>query len=159
MLGGGEGMRDRRRVVAGLLVVLGVVGCRPSEVGPSGQADRVNVVAAAGLGEAVAVEIQERLPSGLDFAEPGVRLDDEDLVHEIVAALDVDLPLQPRARCVERYRLRFLLTDGAFRELLYHCADEEAFLRGDQEFWQFMDVHPPQRFRQLIAEQLSLTEP
>ncbi|HKZ54076.1 MAG TPA: hypothetical protein VJ123_01250 [Anaerolineales bacterium] len=151
-------MRDRRRVVAGLLLVLGAVGCRPSDVGPSGEAERVNVAAAAGLQDAVALEIQERLASGQDFAEPGVRIEDEDLVREIVSALDIDLPLQARARCVERYRLRFLLRDGAVRELLYHCADEVAFLRGDQEFWQFMDVHPPQRFRQLIADQLSPAE-
>jgi hypothetical protein len=68
----------------------------------------------------------------------------------LVAALDVDLPLQPTARCIPRYRLRFRLADGRAEEFVYSCEDGQAFLGGSQAFWNLQQVTPPKRFQELM---------
>lgn len=123
----------------------------PAE-GPTAAAT-VNVVEAAGLRAAIALEILEYLTPG----QPPVaraQVTEAEQLAGLIAALDVEVALQPRARCLERYRLRFTLSDGTQPEFGYVCADGGAWLRGAQAFWQFRDIAAPEAFRQLVDAQL-----
>ena len=114
-------------------------------------AGRVNPTIEAGLAGTVSVEILELVESQ---AEPKyelrLTLSRAQEVAALVAELDVDLPLQPTARCIPRYRLRFRLTDGRSEEFLYSCEDGQAFLGGSQAFWRLQQVTPPQGFQELM---------
>jgi len=110
----------------------------------------VNVFAAAGLDAAIALDILEHPAPG----EPLVvraRVSEAEQLAGLTAALDAALALQPRARCLERYRLRFTLRDGTQPEFGYACEGGEAWLRGAQPFWQGQDVVAPEAFRQQLA--------
>lgn len=116
----------------------------------------VNPVAAAGLEQAVAIEILELLESDAAIEyQARWTIDQPDEVAELVSALDTELTLGPLARCIEQYRLRFRLADGSVEEFGYFCGDDGAFLRGTQEFWALQQATPPQRFQRLMEEIVS----
>lgn len=144
-----------------VLVVLILAGCVPAGGASNGNsiADQLqlNVVEAATLQDTVSIEIDEFLVGGTEMSEHKfiVVISDPDVVMEIVSALDIALPLKPRAQCLERYRLRFILSDETVQEFGYSCGASGDFLRGAQEFWRFQDVSPPDAFKRLIAEQIS----
>jgi hypothetical protein len=115
----------------------------------------VNLVVAAGLSQTTSVEILE-LAVTQAGPEYNLRrsLDQPQDVAALIAALDVELPLGPAARCIERYRLRFHLADGGAEEFAYSCEDGHVFLGGSQPFWFYQQVIPPERFQQLMMELL-----
>jgi len=62
--------------------------------------------------------------------------------------------LVPPALCLERHRLHFIQPDGEVVTFGYSCNGDRAFLRGDQPYWQGMEVHPPENFQALLSGQL-----
>jgi hypothetical protein len=111
----------------------------------------VNPVVEARLAGTVSVEILELVESqGAPEYELLLTLSRAEDVGPLVAALDVDLLLQPTARCIPRYRLRFRLADGRTEEFVYSCEDGQAFLGGSQAFWNLQQVTPPQGFQELM---------
>jgi serpin B len=138
-------------------------GCRPM-AGPAATAP-INVVEQAGLAKTVAIEIWERtsMVSGetdtlKDEYAPRLEITDPSVIEQIVAALDVDLEPGPLAQCTSAYRLRFRLSDGTVQQFGYACeTGEAAFLRGEQAFWNEMQITPPAGFDALMREQLAST--
>ncbi len=122
----------------------------------------INVVEQAGLIHTVKIEILE-----LDLEPTSTTIDqyvhrltitNPQVIDQIVAALDMDLQLGPRARCPAQYRLHFHMDDGTMEPLGYACNSENlSFLRGEQNFWQGQDVMPPTQFNEFIQEQVALT--
>lgn len=141
-----------RRVVS-LVIGLALAGCGSGS--PSGQS--INLTEAAGLTDTVAIEIV-MLPEPDQPADAPEELIAEigadEQVRQLIAALDTDLPLTPRALCLERYRLRFVQPDGEVVSFGYSCNGDEAFLRGDQGYWRGMDVLPPSDFEAVLSEYL-----
>ncbi|HAL62666.1 MAG TPA: hypothetical protein DCP08_09720 [Chloroflexi bacterium] len=135
--------------------VLLMIGCAaPPETG----GNLINVVKEAGLSDTVEIEIAELAGD----AELGylhrVTITDSQILDQIIAALNQDLQLGPRARCPARYELRFHLGDGTVQEFSYSCDNGPSFLHGGQDFWQVQDIQPPARFDELILEALASTE-
>jgi len=122
----------------------------------SSVAGRVNPTIEAGLAGTVSVEILELVESqaGPEY-ELRLTLSQAEEVAALVAALDMDLPLQPTARCIPLYHLVFRLADGRAEEFVYSCEDGQAFLGGSQTFWNLQQVTPPQKFQELMREQVT----
>lgn len=136
-----------------MLLGVALAACGPGNA----SGGSINLAAAAGLSDTLAIEIVE-LPAPDQPAGAPARVvavvDEPEQIQRLVAVLDQPLDLVPRALCLERYRLRFLLADGETVSYGYSCNGGEAFLRGEQPYWQGMDVEPPERFRQLIGAYL-----
>ena len=128
-------------VVASGLVVL--TGCGGGQGG-------LNVARVAKLSGAVRLEILERDESSLTSYASRGDVADQAAIQRAVALLDKPLPLGPRARCLGQYLLRFHLADGKVQEFEYFCQGGASFLRGDQSFWQGMEIEPPAGFDQAI---------
>jgi serpin B len=138
-------------------------GCGTT-AGPAA-APPINVVEQAGLAKTVAIEIWERtstLAGETDTAKdeyaPRLEITDPGVIEQIVDTLDVDLEPGPLAQCTSAYRFRFRLADSTVQEFGYACEPGgAAFLRGEQAFWNSMQVTPPAGFGALIREQLAST--
>lgn len=141
------------RRVAALPAVLALAACGLSDSGGMS----VNLTDVAGLVDTQAIEIVE-LPEPGQAAEAPERvvavIREPAEIQQIVAALETDLPLVPRALCLERYRLRFVQPDGQAVSFGYSCDGGGAFLRGDQAYWRGMDVQPPEDFQELLSTYL-----
>lgn len=141
------------RRVAALPAVLALAACGLSDSGGM----PVNLTAVAGLVDTQAIEIVE-LPELGQPAEAAVRViavvRDPQQVQRIVDTLDADLRLVPPALCRERYTLRFVQQNGEAVSFGYSCDGGGSLLRGEQAYWQGMDVVPPERFQALIDEYL-----
>jgi len=132
--------------------VLLLAGCQSSAQEPGAPvAGMVNPAIEARLAGTVSVEILELVEAqGAPEYELRLILSRADDVATFVAALDQDLPLQPTARCIPRYWLRFRLADGRMEEFVYSCEDGRAFLGGSQAFWSLQQATPPQAFQELM---------
>ncbi len=146
-----------------MLSVLILGGCASITVQPTEsptaappEVAHINVVEQAGLTAAVEIEVLEwDLDSPSSYSHR-LTITDSQVVARMVAALDTDLQLGPRARCPAWYTLRFHLADGTVQELGYACDPQNpTFLRGGQDFWQGQDVEPPGRFNEVVQEQLA----
>lgn len=133
-------------LVAGCMVVLAACGQ------PSG---RINVVQVADLAQTTQLEIAELVTEPqMDYVHR-LTITDASSIHQLTTALDRDLPLGPRARCLGQFRLRFYLATGQVQEFEYYCEGGVSFLRGGQTFWRGQQVEPPAEFDQLIQHLLT----
>ncbi|MFN2270421.1 MAG: DUF333 domain-containing protein [Anaerolineae bacterium] len=116
----------------------------------------VNPAELAGLDGTVEIEILELNTEAATGYVHRLTISDPSVIARTVSALDVDLKLGPRVRCPAAYTLRFRLADGVVQELGLGCdAENPAFVRGGQDFWQGQDAEPPAQFVALVQEQLA----
>ncbi len=128
---------------------------------------QVNVAEQAGLTRTVKIEILETIhsevtgsPGVVEAQVPELRLTivDSQIIEQIVAALDADIPLGPRARVPASFILQFHLDDGTVQTFGYVGDSESpAFLSGGQGFWRGQQGEPPAEFDRLLQEQLAST--
>lgn len=155
------------RTLLPLLLLLTLVlsaGCVPPAIpvatpGTSGttgtpEGASVNVAAMAGLADTEKIEISQLAGSPDAGYELAATITDPTVIAAIVDALDTSLTLGPRVQCVDQYKLRFYLADDTTYEFGYFCEPDGSFLHGDPPFLQGHDVQPPERFHQLIQEQI-----
>jgi hypothetical protein len=156
-------MRWRLAVFMFLLGVWVVAGCGSAPASPTGAPamGSVNPAREGDLARTVAIEILELGESqGTEGYMQQPAIVDQEVIGEIVATLDRELPLGPRVRTPARYLLRFVRDDGAVVELGYRGdPGNPSFLRGDQDFWQGRDAGPSAEFERLVAEQLAAMPP
>jgi heat shock protein HslJ len=124
----------------------------------------VNFVEQAGLAATVKVEIYETVSSEIADS-PGIveahvvhrlTISDSQVIAQLVAALDADLALGPRARVPTPYVLEFHLDNGTVQSLGYAITGENpGILRGEQGFFQEQDAQPPVEFENLIGQLLA----
>jgi hypothetical protein len=125
----------------------------------------VNVAEGAGLAATVKIEIYETVSSEVT-GSPGVAeahvvhrltVSDSQAIAQIVAALDRDAALGPRARVPTPYVLEFHLDDGSAQSFGYASAGENpGILRGEQVLFRGQDAEPPVEFETSIGELLAL---
>jgi putative hemolysin len=116
----------------------------------------INVVELAGLRDTTEIQILEFAMADVSGLAQRATISDAGVIARLVAALDVDIPLDPRARCPTTYVVRFVLSDGSVVDLGYGCGAEAIqILRGEQGFWQGLDGRAPDGFSVLIQEQLA----
>lgn len=116
----------------------------------------INPVQQAGLEDTVEIEVLELNMDASTGYISQVTISDPDTIAQIIAALDVDLLLGPRARCPAWYRLLFRLTDGSVQEFGIGCdAENPTFVRGEQGFWLGYDAELPAQLTPLIQAQLA----
>ena len=140
-----------RRWALGLAVASGLVvltGCGGGQGG-------LNVAREAKLSGAVRLEIRERDESSLTSYATRGDVAEQAAIQKAATLLDRPLPLGPRARCLGQYQLRFHFADGKVQEFEYFCQDGTSFLRGDQAFWQGMQIEPTAEFDQAIRSLLA----
>jgi hypothetical protein len=83
-------------------------------------------------------------------------ISDSQVIAQLVAALDADLALGPRARVPTPYVLEFHLDNGTVQSLGYAITGENpGILRGEQGFFQEQDAQPPVEFENLIGQLLA----
>jgi hypothetical protein len=124
----------------------------------------VNLVEQAGLAATVKIEVYETISSKVTDS-PGVveahvvhrlTISDSQVIAQIIAALDTDLTLGPRARVPTPYVLEFHLDDGTVQSLGYAITGENAgVLRGEQGLFRGQDAEPPAEFETLIGQLLA----
>ena len=134
------------RWVVPLLIAAGPVllaGCGAGQGG-------LNVAREAKLSGAVRLEIRERDESSLTSYATRGDVAEQAAIQKAAALLDKPLPLGPLAQCLGQYQLRFHLADGKVQEFEYFCQDGTSFLRGDQPFWQGMEIEPPAEFDRAV---------
>ena len=117
----------------------------------------INLTMTAGLEDTEAIAIVQLVEPGQEAEQPEqvvalIRQPAD--IRSIAAALDTSLPLVPAALCLERHRLHFIQPDGEVVTFGYSCNGDRAFLRGDQPYWQGMEVYPPENFQALLSGQL-----
>jgi putative hemolysin len=89
--------------------------------------------------------------------QPLADINDPATVAAIVASLDAELPLGPRARCMANGALVFYRPDGSTYYMGYGCELESAtFLRGDEGYWQGQDALAPPALRELVQKAIAL---
>jgi hypothetical protein len=124
-----------------------------------------NLADQAGLAATVRIEVYETV--SLEVADsPGaveapavhrLTITVSPVIAQIVAALDTDLTLDPRARVPTPYALEFHLDDGTVQSLGYAITAENAgILRGEQGLFRGQDAEPPVEFETLIGGLLAL---
>jgi hypothetical protein len=124
----------------------------------------VNVVEQAGLAATVGIEMYESVSSEVADS-PGVveahavhrlTISDSQVIAQIIAALDTDLMLGPKARLPTPYVLEFHLDDGTVQSLGYAITGEEpGILRGEQGLFRGQDAQPPVEFENVIGQLLA----
>ena len=78
------------------------------------------------------------------------------VIAQVVAALDTDLKLGPKARVPTPYVLEFHLDDGTAQSLGYAITGgNPGILRGEQGLFRGQDAQPPVEFEALIGELLA----
>jgi len=124
----------------------------------------VNVVEQVGLAATVKIEVYETISAEVTDS-PGVveahvvhrlTVADSQEIAQIVAALDADLALGPRARVPTPYVLEFHLDNGTVQSLGYAITGENpGILRGEQGSFQEQDAQPPVEFENLMGQLLA----
>jgi hypothetical protein len=125
----------------------------------------VNLIAEARLAATIKIEIHETVSSEVADS-PGVveahivhrlTVTDAHVIAQIIAALDTELALGPRARVPTPYGLEFHLDDGTVQSFGYAVTgDTPGILRGEQGLFQGQDAEPPAGFEALIGGLLAL---
>ncbi len=129
----------------------------------------VNIAAQAGLTQTVEIEIFETVSKTVTPAaegRPGVieaqtfyrlTITNSETIGQIVAALDIVVPLGPRTSIPMPYVLQFHLKDGTMMSLGYaNGSGNPAILRVDQlRCFDRQDVEPPAEFEALIGKVLA----
>jgi hypothetical protein len=119
--------------------------------------ESINVADAAGLNGTTEVQIFEQAETAIDMEIYLGAITEPDVLESLVVALDVDRPMIAQQECARRYRLVFQLADGSELELSYACQlASPSYLGGSQTFWHERAVIAPDRFNELMAEQLSM---
>lgn len=136
-----------------LVLIVFLTGCRAA-TGATPANGLVNVVQAAGLDQTTQLEIMQIAPTGQ--ASAGRVLTEAASIQPFIAALNQELPLRPRSRCLGQYRLRFHLTNGQIQEFEYYCQGDASFLRGDQAFWAGQEIESPAEFDRLVKRWLDM---
>jgi hypothetical protein len=124
----------------------------------------INLVEEAGLAATVKIEVYETVSSEVSEG-PGVveaqvfhrlTIADSEMIAQIVATLDRDLALGPRARVPTPYVLEFHLDDGRVQGFGYAIIGENpSILRGEQGLFRGQDAKPPVEFETLLGELLA----
>ena len=120
----------------------------------------INVVEQAALRDTVAVKVMEFSDAAISGEEGPYALrlaiTDPGLIGQIVDALDTDLDVAPKLKCIAEYKLRFELADGTVQAFWYSCGDA-FFLNGNQDFMRGQDFFPPEELNELVKELLAAT--
>ena len=134
----------------------------------------INVVQEAGLAQTVALDILKlnTEPSDEPYSHL-MTISNEQMLDQIIAALDVPIWTCQQPDCITPYKLHFHLADGSVQEFDYHARwdrctwfdfgerchpNRDSILRGDQEFLVAGDGGtPPTTFDALIKEQIAST--
>lgn len=111
-----------------VIVILGA--CAPVAA-PAPAVERLNLAAAAGLGEATAVDVLEFTPAGAERYTLRATVTDAGELGPIVAYLNQENRVGPAPACVALYRLRFQYSDGTVRTFDLACDETTALLFGD----------------------------
>jgi hypothetical protein len=124
----------------------------------------INVVEALRLGRTVQIDVMETVSSEVE-GSPGVveatihhrlTVREAEVIARLVATLDTELALEPRARVLTPSVLQFQLDDGNLYSLGYlPGTDAPSILRGDDRVWGGQDAQPPVAFERLLAELLA----
>ena len=137
------------------VVMLAVVSCIvPPPNGVQESADSVNIAQQANLHQTSKLEILALTAASNGDYTLVAQVDDPALITKIVTTLDQDLPLLPALRCIDHYRLRFILTDGVVQEFGYLCQDDHAYLQSGPGFLQGHAVEPPATLLEIVRGQV-----
>jgi hypothetical protein len=122
------------------------------------------VVEALELGRTVQIDVTETVSTEVE-GSPGVMeatvhhllaIQDAEVIAQLVATLDTELTLEPRARVLTPFVLQFQLDDGNLYSLGYLPGmDAPSILRGDDRVWGGQDAQPPVAFERLLGELLA----
>jgi hypothetical protein len=136
------------------LLLIALVSCitAPTPVAQD-TAATVNVVQEANLRQTTQLAILAVEESSGNYSLVA-QLDDPAVITAAVDALDQALPLVPAVRCIDQYRLRFTLADGAVHEFGYRCQGGESFLQGGPGFLQGHAVQPPETLWEVLRAHL-----
>jgi hypothetical protein len=124
----------------------------------------VNLVEQVGLAATVKLEVYETVSSkvadspGIVQAHVvhGLTNFDSQVIAQLVAALDADLALGPRACVPTPYILEFHLDNDTVQSLGYGITGENpGILRGEQGLFREQDAQPPAEFGNLIGQLLA----
>jgi len=116
----------------------------------------INIVDEAGLAQTQKITVLKLDPDAPVSHQPMNFISEPAVVAEILASLNSDVHLMPRARCPAPFTLRFHLADGTFQEIGYACElQTPSFLRGDQDFWHGKDALAPDGFNALLCPHLT----
>lgn len=124
----------------------------PSQVNVAEQAELVRTVKIEIL-EAVRSEVS---PGVVEAQVPVHRLTivDSQIIEQIVAALDVDIPLGPWAGVPASFILQFHLDDGTIQQFGYVSDSENpSILSGGQGFWRGQQGEPSAEFDRMIESE------
>ena len=124
----------------------------------------INVVEALELGRTIQIDVTETVSTEVE-GSPGVMeatvhhllaIQDAEVIAQLVATLDTELALEPRARVLTPFVLEFQLDDGNLYSLGYlPGTDAPSILRGDDRVWGGQDARPPVAFERLLGELLA----
>ncbi|MFP4345262.1 MAG: hypothetical protein ACLFU8_11260 [Anaerolineales bacterium] len=156
-----------------LVVLLSLSACNgatptpaPATALPEGTAElaeSINVTRALGLDETIAIDVLESVVVEADEGEGQemdyalvARVSDREIVARAVEALDTEVEVGERSRCMSRYLLVFHQEDGTRQTMGYACfQDGTPFLRGRFQEDVGQDAVPPQAFVELMDEILA----
>ena len=116
--------------------------------------DSVNIAQQANLHQTSKLEILALTANSIGDYTLVAQVDDPALITKIVTTLDQGLPLLPALRCIDHYRLRFILADGIIHEFGYLCQDDHAYLQGGPGFLEGHAVEPPSTLLEIVREQV-----
>ena len=122
-----------------------VVTCDPAIVGTPTPA--INVAEKASIVDPIRMTVSGILPGG-ESAEL-LRVEDPELLRQIVAALNGPTYLAERDPCATLIRLEFKMAKSS-TVLTYACSGKGAIIRGDQDFWASNDGLVPVEFQRLV---------
>ncbi len=125
-------------------------------------AESVNVTEALNLGGTVAIDVLQSVAAEvegggqeMDYA-PVARIAEPEVIASVVEALDAEVAVGERSRCMSRYLLVFHQEDGTRQTMGYACfQDGTPFLRGRFQEDVGQDTVPPQAFVELLDEVLA----
>lgn len=159
-------MKNQLRILSLILAISALVfaGCtlmidedrvvQPTDE-PTAQ-ESINIAAEAGLAGTTEILIFERTEAAMALEVYDGAIKDSDVIASLVAALEVNMPLIDRQECTEHYRLVFRLSNGSDVDFGYACQlATPSYIGGEQTFWQDRVVIAPDRFNELMAEQLA----
>jgi len=139
-----------------LALVIALVGCivPPQPDATQETAAQVNIAQQANLHQTRTLEILALSADSIGDYTLVAQVDDPALITKIVTTLDQDLPLMPALRCIDQYRLRFILADDVIQEFGYLCQDDHAYLQGGPGFLQGQAVEPPSALLEIVRGQI-----
>jgi hypothetical protein len=139
----------------------------PATTPPEGTAtveleESINVTEALNLEGTVAIDVLQSVVTEvegggqeMDYA-PVARISEPEVVAGVVEALDTEVAVGERSRCMSRYLLVFHQEDGTRQTMGYACfQDGTPFLRGRFQEDVGQDAVPPEPFVELVNEHLA----